>query len=181
MKYIKLILIISLFQASVCAAQSGEQVNVEVLKKGLSILNVIKLNNGKEITTKDLIIGPFETQSFEMLSDGEIKKNYPEMAGGVVNIIRLKPNVKLISLNQILDKYKIDPKFRNYKILYEDEEVENPSALLASTDILENVVVNTDKHYINIITKLYQNILKARKQGKLDKLQRIEEYKNSKN
>jgi len=101
MKYIKLILIISLFQASVCAAQSGEQVNVEVLKKGLSILNVIKLNNGKEITTKDLIIGPFETQSFEMLSDGEIKKNYPEMAGGVVNIIRLKPNVKLISLNSL--------------------------------------------------------------------------------
>ena len=84
----------------------------------------------------------------------------------MVTVVTLKPNVHLLSLQQILDKYKIAGKYRNYAILDEGVQVEDATAMMASEDLLDRVVVNNDQRSINLITKSYQNTLKARAQAR---------------
>jgi hypothetical protein len=131
-----------------------------VWEKTWSTLYIIKLN-GEELSTQDLIVGVSEIQSLNVLTDDQMRNNYPNNKVDLVMEVTLKPNVKLLDIKQILDKYKIDPKYRNYMILDEDLKIGDPNKMLASGDLLQDVVVNTDKQYINIITKFYQNTLKA--------------------
>jgi hypothetical protein len=175
MKNITTLIIILIISHGFCFAQN----EVKVLEKASTTLYIIKLNNGEKLSTQDLMVAPSEIQSLDILTKDQIKNNYPNNRFDMVAIVMLKSNVKLLNIIQILDKYKIDPKYRNYTILDEDLKVENPDKMLASENILQDVVVNTDKQYINIITKLYQNTLKARKEANEDRLKRIEQFKNS--
>ena len=62
------ILIFSLlFWAPMCFAQNISQNDVKVREKTSSTLYVIKLNNGEELSTQELIVGPSEIQSLSPL------------------------------------------------------------------------------------------------------------------
>lgn len=162
MKRIQLTFLMLLTTAIACFAQTDTEVDTQVLKKGISTLYIVRLDNGSQVITKDLVVGPQEIASLELLTKDQVRKNYPSVNADIVSVVTLKPNVHLLSLQQILAKYKIDTGYRNYMILDEGVQVEDPNALMASEDLLQKVVVNTDQRSINLITKTYKNTLKAR-------------------
>jgi hypothetical protein len=166
MKRIQLTLLLLLSLTLGCLAQSDQQVDTQILKKGLSTLYIVRSANGSQVITKDLVAGPQEIASLDILTKDQIKKDYPNVRADMVTVVTLKPNVHLLSLQQILDKYKIDGKYRNYAILDEGVQVEDANALMASEDLLDRVVVNNDQRSINLITKSYKNTLKARQQAR---------------
>lgn len=90
----------------------------------------------------------------------------------------LKTGVTLLTLNQLFDKYNIDEKYRNYDVLCENIEVNDTADLVANAEDINKLVVNHNKHFINIITKLYQKTLVNRKNEELDKKKNPQNYKS---
>jgi hypothetical protein len=177
MKCIKLTLLFLLSLVRLCLAQNNSVADTAALKKTMSTLTIVKLINGKQLHSRDLIVGPLEMEDLVILTRDEMKQNYSASKADLIMVVKLKPTVKLIHLKQILNKYGIGRQYRDYRLLCEDVEVEDPRTLLASEAILQNVVINENSRSINIITKLYSNTLKAREEAKLNRIERAKQLK----
>jgi hypothetical protein len=164
------------------AAAQNNQTNDGIIKNDGKTLYILTMNNGEEIKTSDLVLGPSETLKLDILTKNEIKQNYKDVKADVVIRIVPKSGVIFLNLKQVLDKFNIGQQYRNYKVLVEGVfEVNDTSQLLISGTLLETVTVDKDKKYLNIITKQYKNTLEYLKKAKLDKNMRIKAYHDRNN
>lgn len=163
MKHLKLLALCFSFLTVYTFGQNSDHGIRQLGNRKPSVLNIITLSNGTQITSRDLILAPSEIEKIYVLNQNEISKMYANSNADVVMNITPKANVILINLNQILDMYHIDQKYRDFAILFHDSIVENPETLLASKNLLKAVSIDTNKRTLNIKTKSYEKSLLFRK------------------
>lgn len=180
MKHI-FITIASIITLCNCAeAQKVSHENVTILKPGTT-LYIVTLNNGTQIKTKDLLVSFLEMpeKGVEIITLSKIKQYTGDNKVNMIVIFKLKPDVNLLSLNQILDKYHIDDQYKNYKILIDDTEVNDKSNLWISEAQINEIIAYPDQKCLDIRGKLYQNGIKMRKGAEEQRLKNIELYKKT--
>jgi len=178
MKYKALIItVLCSFCMNTLLAQDNGQTNEEPVKNKVKTLWVVTLHNGKELKTSDLILGAGEISKLDLLSNNEIKKNYKDDNVNVVLTVVPKSDVRLLTLTEVLDKYQVAQQYRNYKVLFEGLELNDPKHLLASEFYLKRVTVDRNKGYVNLISESYKKNLKSRKKAKDEKEKEISEYR----
>jgi len=133
------------------------------------ILSVVILGDGSQVMTKDLILGPKEIVSGSFLTKSEIVKNYKSENADIVIKIIPKFGIVFINLNELLDIFKVDLKFRMYSILFQDSLVHDPNNLLASKSYVQGVKIDKKKRTLNILTVDYARSVAFRKKNQIHK------------
>jgi hypothetical protein len=134
--------------------------------KAHRLLSVVTLTNRKQIMTRDLILGPKEVASFKILNSTEVTKYYKNKNADIVIKSTPKSGIILLGLAEILDLYKVEPKFRNFSVLIEDSAVYDQNNILAIKSFIKAVVIDENKKTINILSQGYESTVAFRKEDK---------------
>jgi|GEM_PF-6119347 len=133
------------------------------------ILSIVTLGDGSHVMTKDLILGPKEIASGSILTKSEIDKNYKSENADIVIKIVPKPGILFLNLNELLDIYKVNPKFRKYSILFQDSIVHDPNTLMASKSYVRGIKIDKNKKTLNILTIDYEKSIAFRRLSQIHK------------
>src|ERR1035437_10285348 len=156
--YIISIMLIILSYHHVCNAQtpsSISSIDSDVLKHTRSIFYVVKMTNSTVLTTHDLIMDMQRIEKFENLSKEDLQKTYGDVKAYFQIVVVPKPGVKFVNFTELLNKFNVKEKYRNYPVIVDRSETEDLKTLLADLEAINKVVVNKEKKYIELITIRY--------------------------
>ncbi|RNL55915.1 hypothetical protein [Pedobacter jejuensis] len=139
--------------------------DISIIKRNISIYNVIKQNNGTNLITRDLILNPKFITNLDLLSKNESEKTFPNIVADYILIITPKAGIKFLTLEQIFNRYKIDKKLWTYQILINNTETEDSKNLLSDETSISKLVVNEKRKYINIVTNLNKGSLEFKERA----------------
>jgi hypothetical protein len=116
-------------------------------------LYIIRLAENRFVATENLVISGQDIDSLEIFSRVEILKRYGVFAKSTTMVVKLKMNVILLGLDNILDKYEI--KDKTLPIYIDEQHVYRPQTIVAAQEEIKSVALltNSDKsQIINIAT-----------------------------
>lgn len=136
-----------------------------IKKANQRIYLVIKEKGMVDRTTSDFIINIKLIEKFSLLSKEEFHKTHTDIEekdcfGATLT---LNQGVKFLNLSQIFDKFNIAGEYRNYPVLIDREETQDPETLLAEESMVEKVVINKVEKNVEIISTEYIKKVKERK------------------
>lgn len=163
----------------ICFGQTNSASDTAIIKRTISIFNVVKVEGSTPLTTRDLKLDPKLIEKLELPSKAEFRKNYRygDVKADFIMVFTPKKGVRFLNLTDILDRYRVDQRYRNYSVLINRTETEDPKNLLINDGAIDTVIVNKERGYINIITSSYDNYMKFRDEVKKDKQRRLDEMK----
>jgi hypothetical protein len=84
-----------------------------------------------------------------------------------VIVIKLVPNTKLLSLNELLEMYKIPFPDRALPVMVDDEIIDYPETIWSSPNQIERIVVEKGKKgsFIHITLSGYEKVKEMKKSG----------------
>jgi hypothetical protein len=98
---------------------------------------------------KYLVIESDHIKEVTVLKDSNAVKAYGDKARHGAVAITTKPTVRLIRLQEILDKYNVSPADRNLRICINKNLVSKPELILAAEDMITGVEITTERNWIN--------------------------------
>lgn len=143
---------------NVCKARTTPFCDTCIIKKANQRLYwVIKEKGMVDRTTSDLIIDIKLIEKFSLISKEEFHKThtYIEEKDCFGANLTFNQEVKFLNLSQIFDKFNIAGEYRNYPVLIDREETQDPETLLADESIVEKVVINKVEKNVEIISTEY--------------------------
>lgn len=148
MKTIKLIIILIIFGFnSTCNAQDSNNEK--------NPLFLIMLPSGKEILCNpaDLIIRPSEILSIEEVTQKDFLKTHPKKV--VLCVFKLTPKayINFLNIDEIMEKYKIPKKAKNYTITILGNKTYDRKNIYASSESISEVKIDKVNQMINILCK----------------------------
>lgn len=163
-----------------CTAQiSNKELENEVFKNKANVWVIVQTGT-KTIFIRDLLIGLDESEQ-KILTKEEVSYNYPNLKADFVILAKIKPGTRLLTIKELLDKYKIPNEYRDFLVAKDGIECKDLKTLLASPNYVVNVIVNKEKKFINIITKAHNKFIESRRGAKEDSLERIRLIQQRKN
>ena len=160
------IILCMLCYIGICNAQMiTSSIDTGIFKQPYSCLYVVKVKNSTDILTMYLLLEPKFIGGIYIPTKDEFKKNYGDIKADAIMIVTPKEGVKLLNISQIFDKYKIDMEYRKYPVIIDRIETVNSKTLLANEGIIDKVIVNKGKKYIEIITIEYKSSMESLKRA----------------
>lgn len=158
----------TILSLSLTAVAQNKSYSDSIINESPNTLWVINLPGNKQLLTQHFISTFDVVQNLNVLSPSMVKSKYPSYNVQVVMEFDLKQSVKLLTLNQLFDKFRIKKKHRNYTILCENVVINNTADVIANEKDISEMIINTDKHFINIITTQHNNTINHRKKVELE-------------
>ncbi len=173
-------IIIAVTFATYCHAQKISHENLKIRSRG-NALFIALLADGSEIKTRDLVISMNEivVKGSSLVAGDKIPLYTDDKTITTVFIYKILPDVHLMTLTQIFNKYHIDETYRSYKILEDDCEIIEKDNVWLSEGIIDEIIVYPNQQYLNIRTKMYQSGRKYEKDVEAQRLKNIEFYKKN--
>ena len=133
-----------------CSAQTRNEKRdtTDPANQGLYLLSH---PNGKEFLTRNLLVNSTDVITMESLPREDFLKKHGNQKAAIVLKVFLKPDVQILSLKEIFEKYDIDQKYRKYPIKIDNTEPIDKQSIYASASAIKSVKVETDSKTINII------------------------------
>jgi hypothetical protein len=109
------------------------------------------------IVTENIFIKRSETDTLYSLDKAEDIEMLRLLKADMIIFIKVKKNVKLLSLNELYDVFKVQPKHRNLKVKIDEDYVDYPQTALFSQGSIEKVFLTKGKFglELSIIEKGY--------------------------
>lgn len=159
MKKVFLFLCVFCSIKSICIGQAASRKNIDTYNSS-GYLYVVYLPNGNIIQTENLILSAESSVLVSMISRVETIKRYGVITKVGAVILKAKPQIQFIVLNQILSLFNIHKDDINLPVYIDDKYVCHPENILAEKNEITAATIITDplnrqKRVIDIITKGY--------------------------
>ena len=156
--------------------QSQKNGGYNTKKNVMSFIYSIDGKNTVANVNQALIYGKSDVLEDRFLINQELieAKQKFNIATEFVSLVKFKSNVKLLGIYDLLNKFKIDNKYRKFKLMYEGNSIHDVNNILASEDFVTDIVVNIKNESLNIISKDHLFYVKYKEELKKDSIR----YKN---
>jgi len=158
MKRLFLFFVVCLLKITYCIAQQGvlNKDTSKFEKRPLYVLNTEGAAGNMGMQISDIIIDSQYIATVEGCMEGCNVAQYGAKAKNGTILIKLKPDVKLLTLNQLFNKFTIDKKDRKYAVFIDSTIAYHPANIVFQPETIKSVTIdketNTGIKYISIIT-----------------------------
>jgi len=141
-------------------------------KTKFKFLYVIKFPDKASVATENAFVAPSQQDSSYALRSNENDKLSQLLKTDGIIVIKLKPGIKLLTLNDVFDLYHVQSRFWKSRIVIDDEVIEHPETLFISQKEIEKltVVKSGNFHDIKILLKGYNLLKKSESENEFRKL-----------
>jgi len=157
-----------IFMAIISGAfATSKNANVDTAKTKYSKFFILEFADKPPIATKYAFYDPMVIDHSVYLSDSSNFEISKLLGVNFVVVLKLKPHIKLLSFNEVLDLFKITTRDRNLSVSVDDELVDYPETIWISQNQIEKVSITKgiSGSYISITLIGYEEIKKDIKNG----------------
>jgi hypothetical protein len=140
----------------------------ENVKTDFKFFYIINFYDKPPVATENAFIDPQSTLAWYHLPDS-VKEVRSLLNVDIIYVIKLKPNTKLLTLNQFFDEYRIQQKFRKLHVMVDDDIIDYPETMFISQNQIDKVKIirGAKGSYIRIILKGYYESKKRHPNDKM--------------
>jgi hypothetical protein len=119
----------------------GNHLTTDTIKAKYKEFYIIEFDDQMPVVTRNAFIDPKRIAHLGTLSDSSNSEISKLLKVDFVLVVKLKPNTKLLTFNEILDLYKIRVKDIWCPVILDDEKIDHPETILISQNQIEKVAV----------------------------------------
>jgi hypothetical protein len=159
-----LVAIFYLFLGTVSDSRGNQLVDTTIkLQPDVEVIFVLKLKD-QEIITRNLILSIADYKNLDLLSneaaDAKLGKSNKKR---VVCVVTPADTVNFLKLGQLLDRYHVAKRFREFQLQIDNRQVLDPKAVIAADNAIYSLNIDKKSKQIIILSKDQERI------GKLPK------------
>ena len=157
-----------------CLGQTNGMPADTFVLRHFKYLYIVQFSDRPPVATENVFIDPLKIENIDRLPDVQCSAICQLLKIDGVVVFKMRPDTKVLTLNEVFNIYKIPAKYRTLSVRIDDEMINDPETTLISLNEIGRIQIlkSLKTYYINITSKDYDNdkpeLEKAKKTGLLN-------------